>query len=740
MASPQYWKTSVRPIVDGESVNAQVANRAIQDQTSREEFLYGQIQNLNLTSGRVVKAEVAIHSSAALYDIVYFDTVSESWAPALAEYTEVDGEPVPTDRSFATGMILSLSAGFGDVLLFGQILVSGTLMDYAIDFLELLDTAEFSLTPGAYYLSRKIAGKISRVPAAPTVHIGNFNSTNFFFNPNHKSFQESHFHYAFDLDSIPSASQNYDETGWFQFVAGGTKFVDYFNRNTNTSPPLIIATIRWTGAVVPTDCRVEIYRSSAGKFSAVVISDGIDYNNPQSAGVYNDTVITDQLWPQYGEYISIGTTGLEVAFLRNDGVYGSGTSLSADAESLIPNATDKFKFFLPNDLHGWTNVNTLDINSPVGAVYRYIIEGQKLLDMAFPPLPLSSAIIESNGISLQRGEDFIISLAGIWWIPSDDYAPWPSDYRADGVGMVDNNARFLKIHFSRATTSNVAAGVQSLRSNTPALVIAKCPTGEPAEDGPLSIDLNLSLQVDTDVTESKDLALVGVDGLTFLTGPIVTELVAGSGIALERLSSSLIPNSSRFTGKVRVSRMDVNLEGEISSIALRNAKEEKGSFFPYVSFPSPSRTASGITASFKIPITGVTMGGLTVSTQVLGSVSAAADRTAIFKAVYHAVRPGFNVGTFVEGNAFAVQYWTVLLATGYSALNVLSNEVQGDEITATTIAADYPSSLVAIDTGATLKDGDIIAVTITRVTNDGGSGTDNYAGDIGFAGLRWVIA
>lgn len=732
MPSPQYWKTNVRPIVDGDNVNASVANRAIQDQSSREEYLFGQINSLNLSSGRLIRANVAMRGDTILHDVVYYDTASATWAPALAEYIEKDGEPVPTERSFAAGLVLSLSGGFGDVLLFGQILTEGQPGEYTVDSLDLLDVQDSSFVSGTYYLSRKQAGKISRVPSAPTVSLGYFSDGSIVFTPTHKSFQESHFHYAFDLTTRPSASQNYDESGWNAF-GGSTKFVDYFNRNTDTTPPVIVATIRWTGAEDPDPVRIDLYRSGVGTFSANLISGvSLDYNNPQSLGPDTVPVIVDQAWPAYGEYVAIGSTGLEVAFLDSTGV--SANTLTVDANALLVINTDKFKFFLPNDLHGWTNANPLDINTPANVLYRYVTEGQKLLDLAFPPLPMSSAVLESNGISLVSLDDFLINLTGIWWYPTAQYAPWPSDFTVDGAGMDDANARNLKIHFSKATTANVNAGVHSLKTTTPALVITRCPGGEAGEDGALNIDLNLGLQVDTEITEGQDLALVGASGETLLRGPVVTELTAGAGILLERLSTSLIPNSSRLTGKVRISRRDVNLEGEVSSIALRNAKEIKGDFFPYVSFPPPSRAPSAISACFKLPITGIAIGTLMVSTQALGSISAPLDRRGIFKAIYHAVRPGFNLGDLSEANAFSVQYWTVLFASGYVAMDILDSEIAGSGITATTITTDFPSALID-----NLADGDLISVTISRVTEDLASIDDDYTGDIGFAGIRWAL-
>lgn len=738
-----FWKPTIPLVRDSEEVRASIVNRATQAQGAREDFLYRSIQELSLTSGRVVKALVPITDETEVNDIVYFDAGLGKYAPALAEVTYEDGEPRASARSFAVGMALSASGGFGNVLLLGHILIEGQEGQYTINPLSMLDVAEASFTEGVYYLSRRAPGKISSVPSAPCVQLGSFSTSNINFLPTSRGLQDGHFHYSFDLYARPSASQNYLRTGWTVFAGDGAerKFVDYFNRGTETDPPAIIASIRWTGAAEPSLQRVEIFRSSATEFSISLHSgDDLDYDDPESVAA-DITTIAAATWPDYGTYIAVGDTGLEVAFLRWDEDYTN--TLTVDAAALLTLTTDKFIFFLPNDLKGWTNANSFDLDTPTAITYRYVTEGQKPLARAFPPLPLESARLENAGVGLIPGIDFEVTLGGIYWIPSGDAAPWPTDFIADGSTEDPANARNIRLSFTKVTASNHNSQVLSLKSLSPAIVVKSCPDGEDASTGHLSIDLDLGLTVDDTVTEGRDLALVGIDKEKFLVGPVVSELLAGPGILLERVSTSQL-EGSRFTGQVRVSRKDVNLGGEVSSIALRNAKEVFKENFAYVSFPPPSLVSSAIVARFTIPQAGLTAGEFDISLAVnaLGDTASAVLTNAVFKVTFHAVRAGLSLVDLTDEKAMAIHYWRVPFGPSYAAFSVLEDEMPVADVATPDqylLTLDSMQSLSTIKLAGGLQDGDLVSVTIRRVTADEDDVPDNYDGDVGFAGLRWDL-
>lgn len=748
MATPQYWKTNVRPIVDGEPVNASITNRAIQDQTSREEYLYGRLQDIS-NGGRIVKIGAKIIDTAAENDIVYYNIANSQWEPAIANYTEVDGVPVSTPSSFAAGLVLSkiVGATVADILLGGQILTTGVTGEYTINPTSLrgmVDTYDSSFTNGPYYLSRKTAGKISTVASSPNVYLGYFSNGSIIFSPHVRSFQESHFHHAFDLDAKPSASQSRG-TGavYSQTVTLNSKvFVNYYFGTSTTAgaAPVIVATIKWTGGPsgVPAGTgvatRIDLKFSTTGGIHLEATGrhgNTLAIGSPLTTGPTTVDYGTTIACPDYGAYVALGASGLSVAFFRADNTYEN--SLAVDAAALL---NEKFyKFYLPTDLDGWTNANPLEINVPAGASYRYINEGQTNLNLAYPPLPLSSASLSMNGVELKANDDFVASYSGIWW-KSYTSPPWPVDY-AFGTGSSASdaaNARTLRFSFSKATTANVPAGVNSLQTNTPALVISSCPLGEPANDGALNIDLNLNFSLDDTITEGADLAVVGFDDQMLKRGPVVTELVAGTGISLNRIGNSLIPGT-RNTGKVQISRLVSSLQGDISSFSLRNAKPIKTDFFQYIAFPPPA-IPSAVTANFKVPKSEITPGSLRLQLfgQGLGSITTTSDRVVVFKLVYHAVRPAIDAGSFTTANSFYTEYWRIVLPSGYAPLTVLT-EIQGTLITTANITSGFPSNLIS----NSIKDEDRIAVTISRVGSDGSTWVDNYQGDFGIVGVRWEI-
>ena len=753
MATPQYWKTNVRPIVDGEPVNASITNRAIQDQTSREEYLYGRLQDIS-NGGRIVKIGAKIIDTAAENDIVYYNIANSQWEPAIANYTEVDGVPVSTPSSFAAGLVLSkiVGATVADILLGGQILTTGVTGEYTINPTSLrgmVDTYDSSFTNGPYYLSRKTAGKISTVASSPNVYLGYFSNGSIIFSPHVRSFQESHFHHAFDLDAKPSASQSrgtgavYSQTAFIS----GKYFVNYFYGLVGTAQdaPVIVATIKWTGGPsgVPVNpgaaVRIDLKFVNAGGVIHLEATGqhgaGLAIGNPVSVGASTPVNYGSNITcPAYGTYVALGTSGLSVAFFRADGNHTN--SLSTDATALH----EKFyKFYLPSDLDGWTNANPFEIGFEAGASYRYINEGQTNLNLAYPPLPLSSASLSMNGVELKANDDFVANHSGIWW-KSYTSPPWPVDYLvAPGTGgNLAANARTLRFSFSKATTANVPAGVNSLQTNTPALVISSCPLGEPANDGALNIDLNLNFSLDDTITEGADLAVVGFDDQMLKRGPVVTELVAGTGISLNRIGNSLIPGT-RNTGKVQISRLVSSLQGDISSFSLRNAKPIKTDFFQYIAFPPPA-IPSAVTANFKVPKSEITPGSLRLQLfgQGLGSITTASDRVVVFKLVYHAVRPAIDAGSFTTANSFYTEYWRIVLPSGYAPLTVLT-EIQGTLITTTNIASTSSSRGTPNLISNSIKDEDRIAVTISRVGSDGSTWVDNYQGDFGIVGVRWEI-
>lgn len=745
------WKPSISMIADGESVNAEVANRPLQQVEQRSRHLKEKVESLSSLSGRLVMTSATTKDDVAVGSFVYFDTQAREFRLAMGdiEQNPLTGSMEAAAGARAVGIVISkASSTIGDVLLAGRVNVT----DLGLSIADLLDDPASEFVSGPLYLSVKIPGKAVPTRVFPSIQLGFFSVQESFICVNHKDLFESHEHFRFSLLAKPSASQNYAQTGWTSFGLSGSgvnKRVDYYNEGGSATPPAILLCVRQnTGDAISEDdpVRVEIYNDGGLKID--LHSGSLDYEDPASVA---DTVtsIAVQPWPAYGAWVAVDGTNLEIAFIRSDDTYNN--SLSDDADSLLDSTDKRFKVFLPTDLTGWTNANPFDLSFVDGALFRYLLDSDSVLTASFPPLPVESAIIQLNGVDLSSTTDFAVTHLGIFWkiatFDAGDVAPWPADYSADsGVTQVLDNAKTLVLSYIRSGLNGMNSVVFSLTGISP-IVVSRCPDASSAKNGHLQVGIDLSLTTSTDDPGNAESTLASVSGVNFTKSYLVSELEAGPGIRLENITPSATA-PSKNVGKVRVSSSGLKFEGEMSSIVLRNAKEMAAAFGSYIDFVPPSQAASGITGSFKLP--NEDFNPATIKLYVLAQFrgdtdvpSSSSELFAMFRVRYHVMRPGFVMSAMSAANAIATQYWRIPFAAGYQATAILSREypyLAGTddefEINPTTLV-DNPSSLVALSGG--FLAGDRVAVIIDRVTEDEDSNVANYQGRVGMSGLRWYL-
>lgn len=745
------WRSTVKPVTDGERVEADISNRPVHQLANQTRHLKEVVDNLSESSGRLVFVNAPVGANTVVLDVVYYDVGEAAFLPAIAEVVQdaASGKMLCGPRSLAIGIITSKSSStIGTILQLGRMNFGEAGLDPA-DMIA--DPINEPFASGRFWLSNSIPGKITSAPVMPAIQVGFFSEGECNVQILHKDLFESHQHHRHPLSVKPSASQNFNQTGWTSFEQTGptdVKRVDYYNSGSSAVPPQIILCIRHPGGTtidVSDPARIELF-NDGGVLAINKVTGGLDYENPAGAGTTTET--SSVAWPAYGEWVSVGfDTGLEIAFIRADADYAN--TLAVDAAALLTTTAKKFKVFLPQDLEGWTNANTFDLTTPAGALYKYLMMNDQDLAGIFPPLPVSSAIIEMNGSAMVPDEDFAVTLSGIFWkigfLSPSDYAPWPTDYSVVDA-MAAENGRNLTLYFIKSGLDAMKSVVFSLRGISP-IKVTSCPDGADAVAGHLQVSIDLGMIVSTATPLVPETCLASVSGVSFERGMLVSELIEGPGIRLENLTpSALFPD--RRVGKVRVSAKLAKFEGEFTSVALRNAKEMIAPFGSYIDFIPVSEGASGITVQFKIPNLDIDADQLKLSilskirgnTAVLG---ASADQLAIFKVVYHVLRPGFVMSSMNEGNAVDVQYWIVAFPSGYVASTILSNEYPNDpnnpdifEINSATLIAN-PSSLVALDGG--FEAGDHFAITIDRVNADDNGAVSSYPGRVGFVGSRWIL-
>lgn len=754
--SAPFWIPQVNPPVDGEAVNSSVASRSISQLAKRDAYLFGQIENLNQTGGRLVASRATLDAGVSTGSIVYWNDSSKCFSLAIGRIGfDSEGELKNFDSSFAAGLVLSSSGGTGDVLLYGAIDPSsslpGTTMEYLLDYAA----TQGSFSSGVYYLSRKTAGKITSAPSMPRVQLGYFSNNLIIFSPRYDGYPSGHVHYTFKLEARPAASQNFSKTG-FSTIQGSNNVsysvVDYYNAGYQTNLPKVAVCIRKnSNPPAGYDQRVELYAGLDTNLAVNIVSGGgLDYYNPQSAG--DNTTTISIPWPAYGIYTSIPGTNLDVAFFRYDGNYSNNTV----AQDWPSDNGARYKIYLPNDFSGWTNSNPYDIDllDPINNAYtfRYIIESNTQLASSWPPTPLSSCRMEYQTGESGAQAAILPTHRSLYWDPiGTNGLPWNINYTVATAGQFSGRPEQL-LYFIPTSPENYSQLVTSLVSRSPSILVERCPDGSAASTGDLQIMLNLALATNTSVLSGYDTAFASVNGETFSPSPIVSELIAGPGINIQRVDAAS-PNAllpTRNVGKLKISRQDVSLEGEVSSIALRNAKEVFRDNLAYVSFIPPTRAASAISARFKVPESGTAAinSRLLLNGMFLGSASvpsgqgANASRNAVFKAVYQIIRPGFDLNALDENRAIAVQYWIINFPAPYTQLNVLpvTYPSSSNQNFAISNANINPQNPVMSTSKPGFFDNDIVTVYISRETaNEDGSIIDNYTGDVGMVSLRWNI-
>lgn len=758
----QNWTPLIRPPSDGELVNQAVAGRAIRSLQQRTDFLYQRLNEFSAQNGKLVIQQARLDQTVVVGDWVYYDSQSEKYRKAIAEgeYNTELQQYVASERSYVVGLCITAFNGLGSILMGGWIEdLSKLNIPAGINPSQMLESVGFnqSFSPGRYYLSRTQPGKMTKIVGAPIIQVGFFNEKSAFVFPQQKDIFESHVHYNFKLEAKPSSSQNTSGTGWLS--VGGKQYVDNFrskNATPTTTPPILIS-IKGNGGTPSVSLgdkfRVEVYRPNSTALGYRIYNgSSLDLDDPNSG----DLFITGEFtaWPSYGDFIAIPQTGISIAFFRVDKVPFAASAYSTTLEADLKNITsgikindDSYNIFYPDDLQGWTNINPFSGDYTVGTTFRYLREFNPRLNAVWPPAPPESASLTNNGITLVSGIDFVCYPQDLLWIPNQvntkTYSPWAHNYVARNAGVISPDLdKKLELFYSRANISTANPLVLSLQSNTPAILVQDCFTGEKATTGNLALDLRLDLNTIDGPDANSCFATVDPSTQKFQKSSLVSRLRAGSGIKLSQIgnSTALAPEN----GPLIISSTNIQSSGEVSIVSLKNAKESlhKG-ITPCVLFLSPVTTKCEIVSKIKIPeqeIDGSIQ--LTIRSSMFGTKSSGAALFGLFKAVHYVLRNGVNINEFFEtetaGNYFARQYWRVPF-TGYTAYNVFNNYFPDDNTKLNSTSLILQTGTIGSQENQNLLPGDTILTVIERVFQVDGGFIDSYDGEIGITGINWNI-
>jgi hypothetical protein len=743
--SYETWPSIIVPPQDGEPVDNATTARAHQSLSDRTEYLKQQLEDYSTKNGRVTIQSAYLAEAVNIGDAVYYDGINKKYDRALAEgITDPStGLLSATSRAFVIGLCVSKEGNYGTILISGN---SDLYTDFGVSPSDLFDVSSNYYSTGTRgYLSSFVPGKMTSKPTSPLVQIGLFSSDKSFIAPLQKDIFESHLHYRFPIKMVPAASQNVN----FNTLMSGTGlfkdeddnvYVDYFAGESTEDRPIsdILLSIKkndspnqWTEY---NPARVTIRRSVDGKKMSVTIdSNGIDKASPLTQGSTEASFQLD--WPDYGEYIDItdggeNSTGLSVSFFRKDGAYTEGKTLQEDIEenlSTLFKATDLFKVYLPDDLNGWTNANKASPNTPVNANYRLVHESIGSLNAVWPPTPLESTLIETNGVHRMRDIEFLPTMTGVYWTAMIPPWNWEGLYSGtvpsgmDLSSVRDDLNSFL--YFSKTSLENSRSVVLSLGSNTPMISVTDCFTGKASQSGHLKLDLDLSLNEEISLGSSYA-GLASIDPSTnkFKRSTIVSELVAGSGISISR-NSNIPTGVTSNCGKLTISRSDMKFEGIVEVVSLLNAKEDLiNDIVPAIIFPQPSTGRYRMISRVKIPNNDISSNS-TIQVRLYASTfgtEGSSGKISVFDLKHYIVRAGKSINNLatlsarqlgIAFDAYPTPY--VIQDAGYIAIANSRNE--------------------------SIQIGDHIYTVWERKSEGVGGSIDNYVGNVGFLQIRWEI-
>lgn len=767
------WKSVVEQIKNGESVDESVSNRALVALSERTEWLKARIEQLDTTSGRVSLSSVPIDPTVSGGDWVYHDPVDDVYKGAVAglEWDDSLKTYVPTTSSLVCGLVVDKISPVLAVIL---VLGAGVNLPGEPDIANmdsLMQEGE-SFTPGRCFLSSTSRGKMTRFPSgAPLIPLGIFDTENSTIRPDIRDAFDSHYHRRFELHAMPAGSNNLLETGWGE--DGSIGWVDHYHLTGEDSSVIALAHRRnATKLPMYGQRRIDLSKDAGTGKLKVTLHTDVDPDDPTSVDTSAASKVLE--WPAYGEEVVVDwpsdgiETDLVFAFIRRDWSNAAryDNPLSVDVAGLPTSDTGgTWKVNLPTDFKGWANANPFRDDTPSTARLRYVTEGHHDLFESFPPVPAEGAILYKDGATAVVNTDYRFSHFDLFWIDNSEEGdassgyPWPWDFSRSATYT---GSKHLHLAFVQNPLGPTETVVKCLKSVSSLLEITGMGGDQVSSTGALQIALKLALAIKDGDPVVSETSLTAIDGESrFIVGNSVAELVAGPNTKLVKINKDESEDTvGPFIGKVRVEAVLPTMQGESVGIALFNAKESEKNGVIYTEFLRPTVAKTAMAARIKIPNfdRGTNNIRFRLHGRFMGEVTSSGATQGIFKVDYRIIREGVNVSSGLT-TPVRTEGWQVDFPDAYVPFTILSNELPVYGPSGSETFRKQPAEVEDPGFGEynlfaddLLEPNDIVSVRIERLANsspfqvgDAGSlsantlGADNYQGNIGLVGLRWVI-
>jgi len=609
----QSWQNILDSIRNGEPVTAEVANRAIFQLAQRTEHLKTR-QDAQDYAQALFVADAPFTADVKTGHAVYFDKISNKFAPAYAEMVYKDGYLSLSEASAVVGLVVNKDTADSGVIVVEGLIdpTKYTGIDCTGDDM----TANMLVNQndrGLLYLSSGFANAGSLIPKpgvlnVPVCHL--FDSKHLLVRPPVSSALETQA-LKFNLHSGPATPELI-----LQRVSGST------TENFASAPFLVGAKVRLVsvpssnpdGAIIDTYLTATVHKIdlTPGKISLIDVK--VSKHLVELLGSTN---------PLIGNYSSVmkAPSGRELVLKPMDSLTGTQISYnSASISSYVsvilnePIGHSINTTYVDKSLPGWlpaTSTYFPDVQIPAGARYGYNFAADSNLNQLFPEGVVGTYVVFKDGQAVSSQVVSTNSNA-IWWFDSFNELPWgklgysPNDRHIlpntnitytdwtldDASGIIKPTQ--LTLVYTKLVSGGIRV-VTSLEADTNSPITITDPNGNPATTGPLKLSAGLTI---TNPSNSETGAIVVKDitGFAMKRGPVVEKLVAGENISL----NSSLPNGQ---GAVTVSvlGLDGKLEGQPDILAIDDILVEKDASLPLFYSAMPPGKDSCILGKVDIP-------------------------------------------------------------------------------------------------------------------------------------------
>lgn len=606
----QSWQSIIDLIRNGESVSAEVANRAIDQLRKRTDHLKARQDSQDLAQAIYI-ADAPLANGVSTGHAVYFDALSEKFSSAYADIEFKDGAIQPTASSSVVGVVI-----YKDTANSGVIVVNGWINpdnydDFDCDQIPMLSNMlTNSSHRGILYLASGAvnAGKLVNKPGLLNIPVCNLVSSQ-------------------HLLIRPPVTSTLNTQGLKLQLSNEIAGYGLCLRKGNGNTAGVFATKPAVGASVkvylsavgtshPNDEEAVYFTGTVARYSDLL---GNDPRRIHLTDLQPTKKLVEALKVAEGNYASVFTPAtnkvIKIKVVETSDVYTVSESqypcyiapvtYDATVQGWTIN-TD----VIDNTKVGWLPATNSVFNNaikPNGAKFGYNVSKDPILQQLFPEGVVTAYLVMKDGVALSNNV-VEINESGIWWKDSILQVPWHTVGQFSIIPEVkidltewdadEANSIIMPSELHLAYVKLVTGGakvVTSLDTPDDSPIIITDPFGNSASAGPLTIKAGFDITEAT-AAESGSLVVKSFSGFKTNRGRVVERVRAGANI---EVVSSFPEGQGELT--IGVTGLDGRLEGQPDILAVDDVLVERDSVYNIFYSVFPPAKASSILGKIDIP-------------------------------------------------------------------------------------------------------------------------------------------